>query len=132
MNIDWLKQRWKGWKEKNFLETYGCKTWKEYERKYDQDFSPGAREISRVYHGYPHVVPYPFYHSHSEFSHTKVNEMIAWCEKNCTGKWRNDWHRVMWDKWNQDWIENGIGGGDYMFFAFKNGEDETLFRLVWQ
>ena len=135
--IEQLKQRWKGYKEKRFLEAHGCKTWSEYERRYDKDIGPMARWAHTFYHGYPHIFPLdpqglrdygmlgvlPY--------HDLVGQMTEWCEKNCKGKWRNDWHRGFWDH-NGNYEFNGIGGGDIMFFAFKEESDYIWFRLVWE
>ena len=132
-----LKQRWKGYREKRFLENYGCETWREYERKYDLDVGPHARWAHTYYHGYPQVVPidpqkfidwvrggrYPY--------HDLVDKMTEWCEQNCQGKWRNDWHRGFWDA-HGNYEFNGIGGGDVMFFAFKEESDYVWFMLTWQ
>lgn len=134
--IEQLKQRWKGYKEKRFLETHGCKTWREYERRYDKDIGPVARWAHTFYHGYPYIFPLdpqglrdygmlgvmPY--------HDLVDQMVEWCEKNCKGKWRNDWHRGFWDH-QGNYEFNGIGGGDIMFFAFKEESDYVWFTLVW-
>lgn len=134
--IDQLKQRWKGWREKRFLETHGCKTWREYERRYDKDIGPMARWAHTFYHGYPYIFPLdpqglrdygmlgvlPY--------HDLVDQMMEWCEQNCQGKWRNDWHRGFWDH-QGNYEFNGIGGGDIMFFAFKEESDYVWFTLVW-
>lgn len=132
MDIEWLKLRWRGFKEKRFLESYGCKTWREYERKYDNDFCAWGRKIKQIYHGYPHVIVYPSDEFIPVWKENLCEEMIKWCEINCTQKWRNDWQRVLFDQWSNDWIENGIGGADKMFFAFKSEQDAVMFLLVWQ
>lgn len=132
-----LKERWKGWKAKRFLESYGCKTWREYERKYDPDVGFRARWAHTFYHGYPHLFSlepqswkgfgaYPY--------HDQIEQMMQWCEQNCQGKWRNDWHRGNWDnQGNYEVYEfNGISGGDIMFFAFKEESDYVWFRLTWE
>lgn len=135
--IEQLKQRWKGYKEKRFLESYGCKTWREYERKYDPDVGFRARWAHTFYHGYPHLVPiepqglrdygpngvHPY--------HDLCEKMMEWCEQNCQGKWRNDWHRGNWDH-QGNYELNGISGGDIMFFAFKEEADYIWFKLTWQ
>lgn len=134
--IDQLKQRWKGYKEKRFLESYGCKTWREYERKYDSDVGFRARWAHTFYHGYPYIFPldpeglrdYGFSGVHPY--HDQCEQMMEWCEKNCKGKWRNDWHRGFWDQ-NGNYEFNSIGGGDIMFFAFKEESDYVWFTLVW-
>lgn len=133
--IQQLKDRWKGYKEKRFLETYGCKTWREYERKFDPDYGPRARYVINAYHGYPHVWPHPNGDSptHHDFilGWRTSNDMVAWCEKNCQGKWRNDWHRVFWDTTYNMYAINEMGGADIMFFAFKEESDFMWFTLVW-
>ena len=137
-----LKERWKGYKEKRFLENYGCETWREYERKYDPDVGFRARWAHTYYHGYPHVLPMdPKKFSGWSLGGTifqLVDKMTEWCEQNCQGKWRNDWHRGFWDA-HGNYEFNGIGGGsmilpggDVMFFAFKEESDYVWFMLTWQ
>lgn len=134
--IEQLKKRWKGYKEKRFLETHGCKTWREYERRYDKDIGPMARWAHTFYHGYPYVFPldpdgYRDLHYHGVYPYVDAaDKMQEWCEQNCQGKWRNDWHRGFWDQ-QGNYEFNGIGGGDIMFFAFKEESDYVWFTLVW-
>ena len=134
--IKQLKERWKGYKEKRFLESYGCSTWREYERKYDPDVGFRARWAHTFYHGYNHIYPLepqglrdygmigvlPY--------HDAIKQMTEWCDQNCTGKWRNDWHRGFWDH-QGNYELNSIGGGDIMFFAFKEESDYAWFKLRW-
>lgn len=134
--IEELKKRWKGYKEKRFLETHGCKTWREYERRYDKDIGPMARWAHTFYHGYPYIFPLDpdglrDYGMLGVLPYIDATEkMQEWCEQNCTGKWRNDWHRGFWDH-QGNYEFNGIGGGDIMFFAFKEESDYVWFTLVW-
>ena len=131
--IKQLKERWKGYKEKRFLENYGCKTWREYERKYDPDVGFRARWAHTFYHGYPHVLPIePIGVAlYGLKYHDLIEQMMEWCEQNCQGKWRNDWHRGFWDH-HGNYELNSIGGGDMMFFAFKEDADYIWFNLTWQ
>lgn len=130
-----LKARWKGYKEKKFLETHGCKTWREYERKHDPDVGYIARWAHTFYHGYPCILPiepqglrdYGFSGVHPY--HDLVDQMMEWCDQNCKGKWRNDWHRGYWDM-NGNYEFNSFGG-DIMFFAFKEESDYMWFVLTW-
>lgn len=134
--IEQLKKRWRGYKEKRFLETHGCKTWREYERRYDKDIGPMARWAHTFYHGYPYIFPLDpdglrDYGMLGVLPYIDATEkMQEWCEQNCTGKWRNDWHRGFWDH-QGNYEFNGIGGGDIMFFAFKEESDYVWFTLVW-
>jgi len=139
--IQQLKERWKGYKEKRFLEAHGCKhgckTWRQYERRYDSDVSYMARSAHTYYHGYSHLFPldpqglrnYGFTGIHPY--HDLCEKMMEWCEQNCQGKWRNDWHCGFWDQ-HGNFEFNGIGGGDIMFFAFKEESDYIWFRLTWE
>jgi hypothetical protein len=136
MNIETLKSRYKAYKEKRFLENHGCKTWEEYEYRFDPRVSVMARWAHTYYHGYPHVVPLdsqglrdygmlgvlPY--------HDLAEQMVEWCNKNCKGKWRNDWHRGHWDH-NGYYEFNGISGGDVVFFAFVEDQDYMMFKLRW-
>ena len=137
-----LKERYKGWKEKRFLEAHGCDTWRQYERKHDPDVGYMARWAHTYYYGYPHVLPIePQKFSDWALGGTifqLVDKMTEWCEQNCQGKWRNDWHRGFWDG-QGNYEFNGIGGGsmilpggDVMFFAFKEESDYVWFTLTWQ
>ena len=139
--IKQLKERWKGYKEKRFLENYGCKTWREYEIKYDPDVGFRARWAHTYYHGYPHILPVEpqGLRNNSPGSlwvnhHVDIEKMVDWCKQNCQGKWRNDWHRGFWDhQGNYEVYEiNNIGGGETMFFAFKEEADYMWFKLTWQ
>ena len=56
--------------------------------------------------------------------------MKDWCQENCQDKWRDDFHRVIKDYWDE-WICNEIGGGDVLFFAFKSEQDCLWFTLRW-
>ena len=131
-----LKERYKGWKEKRFLEAHGCETWRQYERKHDPDVGYMARWAHTYYHGYPHVLPIDpqnfidWVRGGRHPYHELVDNMMEWCEQNCQGKWRNDWHRGFWDG-HGNYELNSIGGGDIMFFAFKEESDYIWFKLTW-
>lgn len=135
--IDQLKQRYKDHNERRFLKAHGCKTWAEYARRFDPDIGPMARWAHTYYHGYPYIFPlepdgYRDLHYHGVYPYIEAAGQIAqWCEKNCKGKWRNDWLRGLWDH-QGNYEFNEIGGGDIMFFAFKEESDYVWFRLTWE
>jgi hypothetical protein len=55
-----------------------------------------------------------------------------WCDENCKDKHRMDFHRAMnapGTAW--EWHINELGGGDYIFAAFKNERDYTWFLMRW-
>ena len=131
--IQQLKDRYKGHQEKRFLEKYGCKTWREYELRYEPDIGPKARWSHTFYHGYNHIYPLdPDYGMPGVLPyHDLCEKMMEWCEQNCTGKWRNDWHHGFWDG-HGNYELNDIGVNDMMFFAFKEESDYVWFKLAWQ
>jgi hypothetical protein len=57
-------------------------------------------------------------------------EMLEWCNANCRSKYRNHWERVIVDHAGQ-YLPNGIGGTDELFFGFKDERDYILFTLRW-
>jgi len=122
-----LESRWRGRKERKFLAEYGCDTWEQYHRRYDPDYSYMANRIKSIYHGYLHVaVPDSVRYRWEEYP-----KMEEWCNQRCLGKWRSDIHRVIRDSLTGEWELNGIGGGDHMFFAFKDERDYLMFTLRW-
>jgi hypothetical protein len=54
----------------------------------------------------------------------------AWCKRYCKGKYRWHWERVIQDHAGQ-YLPNGIGGTDELFFAFKLERDYIMFTLRW-
>ena len=121
----------KDWQHHEFLRKNGCKTQAEYDRRYDPDFEPRADTSRNIYKGYKHCWPYQNEkHVYFEY-HMACEEMIKWCKQNCKDKWRHDWHRVIYDQYRKDWCQNGIGGSDFVFFAFKSSSDYTMFLLKW-
>lgn len=129
-----LQQRYRDWQHQRLLKKYNL-TQRQYDRLYDPDYNIRGRRLKRdMYHGYSYVhvmtrVPDSF----QEWKyHFLVDEMAKWCEENCQGKWRNDWHRIIEDVWEEgEWEENGISGLDAMCFAFKDSRDFTIFCLRW-
>jgi len=130
--INRLKERYKGWKEKRFLEAHGCETWRQYERKHDPDVGYMARWAHTFYFGYTNILPIEpnGVALYGLKYHDLIEKMMEWCEQNCQGKWRNDWHRGFWDG-HGNYELNSIGGGDIMFFAFKEESDYIWFKLTW-
>lgn len=134
--IEQLKKRYKDHNERRFLKAHGCKTWQDYERRFDPDIGQLARWAHTFYHGYPYLYQCPNYNlvwrsSSVAATFTHLQKMTEWCETNCRGKWRNDWLRGFWDS-HGNYEFNEIGGSDTMFFAFKEESDYMWFRLVWE
>lgn len=134
--IDWLnpiKERYRGWSEERFLRHHRCDSWKEYERKFDVDYNPRAHKIVEYYHGYPYVYCFENHDHEIYFWDLGRDGMYVtnkWCEEHIKNKFRFDCHRVSRDH-DDYWIMDELGGGDYIFAAFKDSKDYVHFMLRW-
>jgi hypothetical protein len=135
MLLDFVKQRYKQWRDRRFLKRHGVEKWAQYNHRYDPDINWRATRVNDFYHGYPYV--HCFENHRHEVYHWDVHldgiyVLSQWCEDNCKGKFRFDFHRAMnapGTAW--EWHINELGGGDYIFAAFKDPEDFFIFRLKW-
>lgn len=133
--IDIIKQKYKYYKDRVFLKLHGCKTWEEYNRRYDPDYNIRATRIKDIYHGYPYV--YCFENRKNEvyywdLAYDGSYMLTIWCEVNLRDKFRLDSHRVFKaPSTSNEWEVNELGGGDYMFAAFKSERDYVWFLLRW-
>lgn len=138
-----IRARFKLWRDRRFLKKMGCNSWRHYQKRYDPDVNPRGYYIRKEhYFGYPHVhcVESRDHHAYTHTWHTLntercirfgVDDIIAWCDENCTQKFNFDCHRVVTSFWKNEWKKNDIGGSDYYFFAFKSEHDYLLFLLRW-
>jgi len=127
-----LKSRWDFYRHAAYLKKKGW-TEQQYQKYEDPDYSTRPTRIKDCYHGYPYIHvyttsrgdPWTRYESWIETFKT----MEDWCKETCKDKWRTDILRVI--DVNGEWEQNEIGGGDALFFAFKDLEDSFLFKLKW-
>jgi hypothetical protein len=133
--LDDLKSRWDFYRHAAYLKKHGL-TEDEYQEYNDPDRNISATRIKDYYHGYPYWVifttsrgdPWTRFGTWME----GFTEIKDWCKENCQDKWRSDIHRVIKEPSTANqWEMNDIGGGDALFFAFKNQEDCFLFKLKW-
>ena len=132
-------ERYRSWRERRFLKNHGCKTRQEYNRLYDPDYNIRATRIADYYHGYPYVYCFEDGH-HFAYAHIAdygpggirwgFHDINDWCSENLSDKFRIDAHRVI-KSFGGEWEINDIGGGDYIFIAFKSETDYLHFRLRW-
>lgn len=133
--LETIKARYKSLKEQRFLKRHGCETWKEYNIKYDPDYNIRATRIVDIYHGYPYV--YCFENRNHQvywwdLAYDGSAVVYCWCEENLKDKFRLGCHRVVkYPSTNNQWEVNELGGGDYIFAAFKDPKDYTHFLLRW-
>ncbi len=136
-----FKETYKFYKDRFFLKKHGCETWKEYNRKFDKDIFHKAVCVKDFYHGYPYVYCFEN-HNHDVYywdvGMDGIYVLSEWIDANCNGKYRFDFHRVFKQTGiglngtcEEDWFFNELGGGDYIFVAFKEQRDFAWFMLRW-
>lgn len=131
----WIKYRILEWQWDRVLRKSGHSSWNMYFSWNDPDFNIRGQTVKDQLHGYPYIaiVPYttlPILFDPLWGPVEYCEEILKWCEKNSRGKWRNHWERVIVDHLGQ-YLPNGIGGTDELFFAFKDERDYLMFTLRW-
>jgi len=133
--VEWIKQRIEARLDQYFLRRYGCADWEQFYRHYDPRVNYRASRIRNFYHGYPvfHCFENRQHQAyHWDVYQSGISQLQEWADANCAGRVRFDFHRVIKDPHgNDEWEVNEIGGRDYIFAAFENPRDYTLFALRW-
>jgi hypothetical protein len=142
-----LKDRWDFYRHAAFLKKTGM-TEEQYQRNFDDDRNPRADRVDDYYFGYRHVYVFtstrvPPFTLYPDWSRA-YDAMTTWCQTNCQDKWRHDilrvskkrlWHNTesgtMEASDSGEWIVDEMGGGDCLFFAFKDSKDYSMFLLRW-
>jgi len=130
---DDMKGRWDFYRHAAYLKKKGW-TEEEFQKYEDPDRNISASRIKDYYHGYPYIVVFTTSRGDPWTRYldwlTAYSAIETWCKENCEDKWRTDIHRVIQDYWG-NWEMNDIGGGDALFFAFKDVNDAFMFKLKW-
>ena len=58
------------------------------------------------------------------------NDMFDWCQDQVAGECRSDILPLIHDC-DHGYVINGIGGENFVVFAFKNSQDALVFALRW-
>lgn len=130
-----LKGRWDFYRHAAYLKKRGW-TEEEYQNYEDPDRNIRCSRVKDYYHGYQHIHAFT---STQTLPWTKFEnwldcyeEMNQWCKSNCKGKFRSDILRVIkCPATANEWELNDIGGGDALFYAFKDSRDFAMFCLKW-
>lgn len=130
-----LKALYREWRDRRFLKRHGCKSWREYHYRFDEDCEPRASRVKDYYKGYPYVYCIED-HKHNAYDwdlgYSGLYIISEWCENNCVGKFRFNCLRVInYPSTGNEWEINEMGGGDYIFAAFKESKDYMMFLLRW-
>jgi len=133
--LNYFRSKIQTWRDRRFLKKHGCKSWDEYNYRFDPDRNQRAPRVKDYYCGYPYWTPIEnrkhlayYWDVHEDGIYILSN----WCKENLSGKFRFDFLRVMnapATAWQ--WEINEIGGRDYIFFACKDERDLLLFTLRW-
>lgn len=137
-----ISSKYNSWKDRRFLKKHGVDSWAQYHRRYDPDYNSRADKVKDYYHGYKCLVQFtsartdPFIRFGTWME--GLDSITEWCKNNCQDKWRHDIMRVYKQTAlgfdgdsEEEWWINDIGGGDVLFFAFKDEQDAFLFKLTW-
>ena len=130
-----IKYRFLEWRWDRVLKNSGHTHWESYLRYNDPDFNIRGRSVRDQLFGYPYVAVVNYKHLEARvdamwgevWNGSRVEE---WCKENCRNKYRWHWERVIQDHAGQ-YLPNGIGGTDELFFGFKDERDYTMFLLRW-
>lgn len=130
-----IKYKLLEWKWDRVLEKSGCKTWEEYFRRNDPDFYYPGHTVKDQFCGYSYIVKFDYNKLPTRFDPLfgpieHCEEILKWCNTNCRRKFRHHWERVIMDHAGQ-YLPNGIGGTDELFFGFKDESDYLMFTLRW-
>ena len=130
-----LKERWDFYRHAAYLKKRGW-TEEDYQNYEDPDRNIRATRIKDYYFGYPYTHAFTSTRTLPwiEFGNWMdcYEEMNRWCKANCRGKFRSDILRVLKAPATAyEWELNDIGGGDALFYAFKDPKDYTMFCLKW-
>lgn len=140
MLLQTIKNKYKSWSDRRFLKKHGCDNWNQFHYRNDPDVNYRATEVKQYYHGYPYV--YRFERTHQiydwDICYSGWDIVESQVKINCQGKFRFDALRVMPQngigidgKVETVWFINEMGGGDYIYVAFKEPKDYTMFLLKW-
>jgi hypothetical protein len=130
-----LAGRFSKFQHERYLKKRGW-TEEEFQRIEDPDRNVRCSRVKDYYGGYQHIHSFTTTRTlpWTEFANWMdcYEQMNEWCKANCQGKFRSDILRVIKaPSTNNEWELNDIGGGDALFYAFKDSRDFTMFCLRW-
>lgn len=123
------------------LKKSGYESWAVYRRMRDPDVFYCADRVKDFYKGYKFV---HCIENRNHYAYELIydygpggikwgdSDITDWVEKNARFKHRMDYHRVIkYPSTSNEWRFNDMGGGDYIFVAFKDEKDYMMFLLRW-
>lgn len=137
--LNWLptsiKYKYLEWRQDRILKKSGHHHWESYLRYNDPDYYAPGRTVRDQLCGYPYIVVVNYNYLDCDIDPMwgpiwSGSTVDAWCKENCRRKYRWHWERVIQDHTGQ-YLPNGIGGTDELFFGFKDYEDYITFKTRW-
>jgi len=133
--LTWIKYRYLEWQWDRVLRKSGFTNWYQYFRANDPDYFAPGRTVPDQLFGYPHIALVPFRNLETVFEPMwgpvdRADHITTWCDRNCRSKYRWHWERVIQDHAGQ-YLPDGVGGTDELFFGFKDERDYLMFTLRW-
>lgn len=123
------------------LEKSGYKSWEVYRRMRDPDVFYCASRVKDFYKGYTYMY---CIENRNHYAYELLydygpggikygsDDIYDWCDNHARFKCRMDIHRVIkYPSTSMEWQFNEMGGGDYIFVAFKDEKDYMMFLLRW-
>jgi hypothetical protein len=131
----WIKYRYLEWQWDRVLKKSGHTHWESYLRYNDPDFNIRGRTVREQFSGYPYVAVVDYQHLEARVDAMwgeiwNGSTVEDWCKKYCKGKYRWQWERVIQDHEGQ-YLPNGLGDTNELFFGFKLERDYLMFTLRW-
>jgi len=136
-----LRARFRKWKAERKLKKSGYKSWEHYRRNNDPNVSWRSTKVKDFYYGYKYVYcfedrnhyAYELLYDYGPGGIRYGNDDIYdWMDQNARFTSRLDVFRVIkYPSTSNEWEMNDLGGGDYIFAAFKNEREYLHFMLRW-
>jgi hypothetical protein len=142
MRLNRIKAWFRKKRAERKLEKSGHESWEYYRRTNDPNILWRATRVKDFYGGYKYVY---CFEDRSHYAYELVydygpggirygnDDIYDWLDQHATFTSRMDMHRVIrYPSTSMEWEFNDLGGGDYIFVAFKNEKDYMMFLLRWQ
>ena len=128
--LDKLKDKYLTWR------TGKDKDQREWEAWYEVNVVYRASTISNMFMHFKHVIivdPDLFFDRCEPFAYVPNDDARQYFwpfrELGNNAVWR--FERVIWDKWSNDWMINGLGDRDKVFVATNNDRDAMMIALKY-
>lgn len=127
--LDWLKDKYLTWR------TGKEKTQREWEAWYETNVVYRASTIDNMFMHFKHIIivdPNKFF-QFDPFAYVPCEDakQYLWPHRELDNNavWRIE--RVIWDRWSNSWMVNGLGDEDIVFVATNNDRDAMMIALKY-